>query len=211
MGRALPQDGQRTQRELLLCRGLQVFHRQDVVGPAQQQGLLPQALRQHQLPGCGKGEIALPCHKLPDLLQRVLFQKGQGQLPQGRGLPGLAAKAQMGGAESAQQAHGSPGKALRRGQGPGQGQLDHQVRAAAAGRLRPDKLIIHRGLAPLHKVPGQHAEHRALPLQGGAAALQVQQMPPVEGIVFTDHADHVHWLSPEKRLAFFPKCIRITR
>ena len=173
MGRALPQDGQGPEGELLFFRGLQVFHRQDVVGSAQQQGLLPQALRQHLLPGSGEGEIALARHKLPDLLQRVLFQKDPGQLPQELRLPRLASKAQMGGAERAQQAHGTPGEALRRGQGPRQGQLDHQVRAAAACRLRADKLIIHRGFAPLHEVPGHHAEHRALPLQGSAAALQV--------------------------------------
>ena len=164
MVRALPPDGQGEEGEPLLRRGFQIFHRQDVVGIAQKPRLFAQPFRQHLLPGGGEGEIALPRHPLPDLFYCVLFQQRAGQLLQGCCLARLAAKAQVGRTECPQQAQGAPGKALRRGECPGQRQLDHQVRAGAAGRLRADKLVIHRGLAPLHKVPGHHTEHRALPL-----------------------------------------------
>ena len=199
MGGALAQDGQRRKGQTQLPDGFQILHGQDVVGLAQQQGAVAQPLLRRPLPRCGKGETGLPLQQRLDRKEKARLPQGVCQRLQRIQLPGLAAEAQVRTPQGAQQAHRAPGKALRGAETPGERQLHRQIRPAAAGGLGPGKLVVHRGLAPLDEVPGLYANHRALLPQGGAALLNMQFVPPVEGVILADDPNDGHRLLPRKK------------
>ena len=55
--------------------------------------------------------------------------------------------------------HAAAGEALRGGERPGQGQLEHEVCAARGGASAPGELRPDRSLAALDKVAGHGADH----------------------------------------------------
>ncbi len=98
-------------------------------------------------------------------------------------LAALAAEAEaVHDAESREQPHAAAGEALRRGERPGQRQLEHEVRAAAGRGLRPGEFGPHRGLPALDEVARHAADHPGVRAQGGARALDLVRVAVVKGL-----------------------------
>ena len=93
--------------------------------------------------------------------------------------------------------HATFGKNLRRGSGIGGGQLQHQIGAAAHRHLGPCQLVRHSRLAPLDEVAAHGADNGSIRPQKGTGALQLQQMPPVEGIVLCYNTSNGHVIPPK--------------
>ena len=123
----------------------------------------------------------------------VRAQQGFGRALQRLGLAALAAEAEaVHDAERGQQAHSPAGKALSRGQRPGQGQFKDEVGAAAGGGLGACKLRPHRRLAALDKVAGHGADYGCVTAECLAGALDEQRVAVVEGVEFCDYACGAH-------------------
>ena len=93
---------------------------------------------------------------------------------------------------SACKLHAAPGKALRSGHRPGRGQLQHQVRPVPDGHLRPGKLVHGGKFPPLGEAATHGTHHRSLPVQ----LLQHPPVPQMEGVIFADHAENGHAITP---------------
>ena len=108
-------------------------------------------------------------------------------------LAALAAEAEaIHDAESCEQTHAAAGEALRRGERPGQRQLEHEVRAAAGRGLRPGEFGPHRGLPALDKIARHAADHRGVPAHRLPRALEQQRVAVVEGVELRYNAHSPH-------------------
>ena len=192
MSAALPQNGDGLHGPCQFPDGFQVFHGEDVVRLRQKLSRRPQDRLRLPLPGGGEGELRLLPHPLPDGRHKGRVRHQLRELNERLKLPGLAAEGEKVHPQRSQHAHGAPGKALRRGEAPGQRQFQHQIRPAAAGRLGPGELGIDRRLAPLHKIPGHGADERRVLPGRLPAGIQLPEVAAVKGIVFADDADGLH-------------------
>ena len=95
-----------------------------------------------------------------------------------------------------QNLHGPGGEALRRGEGPGDRQLQHQVRPALDGGGGPGELA-HRGeVPPLDIVPAHDADDPRLRPQEAAGLRHQVDMSHVEGIVLCNDTSDGHEIPP---------------
>ena len=90
------------------------------------------------------------------------------------------------------------GESLGRTDGPGEGQLQYQIRPAPDGGFRPGVTAYQRKVTPLDKIAAHgannggvsaeftahHADHPALRTQAAADLLHQMHMAAVEGIIF---------------------------
>ena len=82
-----------------------------------------------------------------------------------------------------QGADAAVGKPFRRGRGPREGQLQHQIRAAADGGLRPGVLAQQGEVPPLDEAAAHGADDGGVRPQQFPGTLQLEQMSAVQGIV----------------------------
>ena len=144
-----------------------------------------------RLPGRGEGDPAL------ELAAQFRGEPGAEQglcgALEGFRLSALAAEAEaVHDAERGQQAHAAAGEALGRGERPGQGQLEHEVCAAARGGLGPGELRPDRSLAALDKVAGHGADHGGVRSQRLPRPVYEQLVSVVKGVEFRNDAGNAH-------------------
>lgn len=190
------EDGHETDLASLPRKGLGVLHRQDIVGPGEDlRPLLPDERRQGPLPG--GGEAAGPRQFPPEGLREIRAQQGFRRRPDGPGVGALTAEDQVRHkTRGLKDLDAALGKALRRGAGPGEGDLQHQVRPRADGGLRPGVLGQQREVPPLDEVPAHGADHRRLLPQKGPDPPQLMAVSPVKGIVLCYDTSCRHANSP---------------
>ena len=197
MPRPLPEDGHEPDRTSLPQEGLGVLHCQDVVGPGEDRGpRLPDERRQGPLPGGGEadGSRQLP----PEGLLEVRAPQGFRRGPDSAGVGALAAEDQVRHkTRSLKDLNTALGKALCRGAGPGEGDLQHQVRPGADGSLRPGVLGEQSEVPPLDKVPAHGADHRRLRPQALPRLPQLVEMPSMQGIVLCYDTSCRHQIPPD--------------
>ena len=128
------------------------------------------------------------CQSLPQKRRKFPAEKGfsggQKPVPVRRFRPEAEGAAHPG-----QNPHASRPEALRRRQGGGDGQLQHQIRPAQHRRLRPEGFIHNGGSAPLHEIAAHGADNGAvLPkfLPDPGNLLPVTQ---VKGVIFAYDTD----------------------
>ena len=174
------------------AQGLQILDGQDVVGLGQQRRVPGvQQLLHRRLAAAGKGLAAL--QSPPEGLLKALGGEAGFHPLQGLQVAALAAEGQVGHqAGFLQQLHAAPGKALRSGHRPRRGQLQYQVRPVPDGHLRPGKLVHGGKFPPLGEAATHGTHHRSLPVQ----LLQHPPVPQMEGVIFADHAENGHAITP---------------
>jgi hypothetical protein len=92
--------------------------------------------------------------------------------------------------------HASPGEALRRAEGPGQGQLQHQVGSAPDGGGGPGPLVHQGEVSPLDEIPAHDADDGGTGPQAAAGFLQQVDVSIVEGIVLCYDTSDGHKIPP---------------
>ena len=149
-----------------------IFHGQGVVGLSQERAE-PGFSLQHCLPGGGVGEPSV--HFQPDSPVNIRPQQCLRRGPQGVCVPALTAEIEGFHPTLGQEGYAAVCEFLRRGHGPGSGQLYHQIGPAAHGHLRPGKFLHTGCAAPLGEVAAHGAhQHPAAPThRPGAAAPHV--------------------------------------
>ena len=174
--------------------GLAVLHAQGVVGPGQRVPLRDQA-QKGPLAGGGKG---IPFFQLfPEGFRESAGAQRLRAADQGRGVPALAAEDQMAdGPRGLQYFHGPGGEALRRGEGPGNGQLQHQIRPAPYGGGGPGVLARRGKVPPLDVVPAHDAEDPCLRPQEAAGLRHQVDVAHMKGIVFCNDTSGGHKIPP---------------
>ena len=174
-----------------LRQGAEILHGQVIIGAAQAEGGLPaQQLLHRRLPARGKGQpLVQEAAQSGPVFLRV---KTGGRAVQGRRIASLAPEGQ--GVHHpcrGQYPHAPPRKGLRRGGGPGRGQLQHQIRPTPQGHPRPGPLVGKGALPPLDPVAAHGADHGTVP-QCPAGLGNLPGMSEMEGIIFGDDAHNVH-------------------
>ena len=130
-------------------------------------------------------------------LREIRAQQGFRRRPDGLGVGALTAEDQVRHkTRGLKDLDAALGKALRRGAGPGEGDLQHQVRPRADGGLRPGVLGQQREVPPLDEVPAHGADHRRLLPQKGPDPPQLMAVSPVKGIVLCYDTSCRHANSP---------------
>ena len=197
MSRTLPQHGDRFHAAAQSGNGTAVFHTQIVIGLHQQGSLLfPQQRFRRSLSanGIGRTRIQTAAQFLPVLCG----VQHRCRLPQRRRVAAFAAEGEMGHKTGGlQHLHAALCKSLRRAHRPGQGQLQHQIGAAAHRRFRTGMLAHQGEVAPLHKAAAHGADNGGVRPQKGAGTLQLQQVSPVEGIVLCYNTSNGHVIPPK--------------
>lgn len=166
--------------------GLEIFHGQGVVGLSQERAE-PGFSLQHCLPGGGVGEPSV--HFQPDSPVNIRPQQCLRCGPQGVCVPALTAEIEGFHSTLGQKGYAAVCEFLRRGHGPGSGQLYHQIGPAAHGHLRPGKFLHTGCAAPLGEVAAHGAHQHPARFPGPA---QQPLMSPVQGVKFTYNAHCVH-------------------
>ena len=115
-----------------------------------------------KLPRRGEGERRVCAHALLDVGQEARSKHELRQFLDRAGLAALAPEADPLRPERAEQAHRPAGKALRRGEAPGQRQLQHEICPACDSCAGTVMLHDHRSLSALHKVAAHDADDSAV-------------------------------------------------
>ena len=169
--------------------GGEIGHAQRVVGVPKHPGAVPGQTADGLLTGLRKGtprRQTLPQQRG----KRRTLQRG-GAVPQKIRLSALAAEGQRVRARRTQHRDSAPGEALRGRNRPGQGQLQHQIRAAAQRHLRPGGGPEGGGGAPLGEAAAHGHDHAGLRPTGADPGEEVG-VTPVEGVELRDDSDDVH-------------------
>ena len=157
----------------------------------QQGGLFPDDGIEGPLPGGGIGDARFQLGQ--GLLHGGVFQQDVGDAREGGGVGVLGPEAQaVHHPQPRQNIHGALGEALRRAEGIGRGQLQHQVGPLTHGSPGPGVLGQNGGFAPLDKVPGHTAHQGAVLSPRPVDGRQLVGVSPVKGVVFRDDPTDLH-------------------
>ncbi len=178
------------------AQGLQrlaIFHRQNVVGLAQQSRLLLNPLVKGPFPSGGIG------NPLAQLQQSsgggFMLQQQGGQSLKPVNVRAFRPKGQVRrAAQSGQQTHRGPSEALRRLKGPGRGQLDDQIRPAANGAFRSGPFAHHSRFPPLNIIARHTADNSGIRPQQPPDLPKLKSVASVKRVVFCHNAADFHWL-----------------
>ena len=96
-----------------------------------------------------------------------------------------------------QNLHAAGGEPLRRADGPGQGQLQHQIRAVPHGGLRPDVLAQDGSTAPLDELSAHGADHGGARTQRLPDAGHQARMAGMQGIILSYDTSDLHIIHPD--------------